>query len=84
MLTMVLLDCSMRSHVDGAERIITNSNGRSQKGTCQCTRFLASLLDCLHQNEVGDQALLQEHAPELGVVPIDDERIWPELGFQLE
>jgi hypothetical protein len=38
-LTAVLLDCLSRSHVDGAERIIVNSGGRSQKGTA-CRRCL--------------------------------------------
>jgi hypothetical protein len=42
------------------------------------------LHDCLHQDDEGVQALLQEQTPELGVVPIDGEKIWLELGFRPE
>jgi hypothetical protein len=37
----------------------------------------------LHQDDKGVQALLQEQTLELGVIPIDGERIWPKLGFRV-
>jgi hypothetical protein len=37
----------------------------------------------LHQDDEGVQALLQEQMLELGVVPIDGERIWSKLGFRV-
>jgi hypothetical protein len=37
----------------------------------------------LHQDDEGVQALLKEQTLELGVVPIDGERILPKLGFRV-
>jgi hypothetical protein len=65
----------------GVERLIKKSDEVCCKGTARCARLQAPLHDCLHQDDEGVQALLQEQTLELGVVPIDSEKIWPELGF---
>jgi hypothetical protein len=65
----------------GVDRLVKKSSEVWCKGTARCARLQAPLHDCLHQDDEGVQALLQEQTLELGVVPIDGEKIWPELGF---
>jgi hypothetical protein len=63
------------------ERLVKKSGEVWRKGMARCAWLRAPLHDCLHEDDEGVQALLQEQMLELGVVPIDGEKIWPELGF---
>jgi hypothetical protein len=82
-LTLHLKVCSAVTIVTGVERDFADSGEHLRRETTKFAQLRAPLPDSLHQNDSQAPALLPIYPTASGMALIDDDEIWPELGFRL-